>query len=120
MAFSKIAGLEVCPRSDSSRTSRSSSPPCVIERRIWSSHTLVPAAVIAASRSFTVASVAMSAPFQICVESIALDRVHLAEPPHVAFLAGERRIGERLDELGGDRRPDDAGADAEHVAVVVA
>src|SRR5436190_21540701 len=81
---------------------------------------LVPAAVIAASRSFTVASVAMSAPFQICVKSVALYRVDLAEPQQVALLAGERRAGEGLDQFGCDRGPDHAGADAEHVAVVVA
>src|SRR6476659_6470946 len=81
---------------------------------------LVPAAVIAASRSFTVASVAMSVPFEVCLKSVALDRVHLAQPPYMAFLAGELRIGEGLDELGRDGGPDDAGADAEHVAVVVA
>src|SRR5215218_942654 len=81
---------------------------------------LVPAAVIAASRSFTVASVAMSAPFQVCVKSVVLYCVHFAEPSYVALLAAERRAGERLDQLGGDRRPDHAGADAEHVAVVVA
>src|SRR2546430_4558845 len=81
---------------------------------------LVPAAVIAASRSFTVASVAMSAPFQICLKSVALYRVDLAEPPHVALLAAERRAGEGLDQFGCDRGPDHAGANAEHVAVVVA
>src|SRR4051794_38118642 len=81
---------------------------------------LVPAAVIAASRSFTVASVAMSAPFEVCVQSVALHLRHLSEPSYVALLAAERRTGERLDELGGDRGPDDARADAEHVAVVVA
>ena len=41
------------PRSESSATIRSSSPSSIIPRRIWSSHTLVPAAVKAASRSFT-------------------------------------------------------------------
>ena len=53
MAFSKIAGLDVTPRSESSATMRSSSPSSIIPRRIWSSQTLVPAAVSAASRSFT-------------------------------------------------------------------
>src|SRR3954465_3126453 len=53
MAFSKIAGLEVTPRRESSRTRRSSSPDSIIPRRIWSSQTLVPASVRAASRSFT-------------------------------------------------------------------
>ena len=42
MAFSKIAGLDVTPRSESSSTSRCSSPDSISERRIWSSHTLVP------------------------------------------------------------------------------
>src|ERR687893_1287392 len=53
MAFSKIAGLDVTPRSESPRTSRSSSPLSIRLRRIWSSQTLVPAAVSAASRWFT-------------------------------------------------------------------
>src|SRR5919197_2688770 len=81
---------------------------------------LVPADVIAASRSFTVASVARSAPFQICLKSVVLYCVHLAKAPYVTFLAAERRAGEGLDQFGRDRRPDDARADAEHVAVVVA
>src|SRR3954452_18996082 len=53
MAFSKIAGFEVTPRSESSRIRRSSSPDSIIPRRIWSSQTLVPASVRAARRSFT-------------------------------------------------------------------
>src|SRR5680860_551620 len=52
MAFSKIAGLEVTPRRESSSTSRWSSPDSIRLRRIWSSHTAVPASVSAASRSF--------------------------------------------------------------------
>ena len=59
MAFSKIAGFEVTPRSESSSTIRASSPLSIIPRRIWSSQTLVPAAVSAASRSF-MASLASS------------------------------------------------------------
>ena len=53
MAFSKIAGLEVSPRRLSSSIILRSSPPCVSERRIWSSHGLVPAAVSAARRGLT-------------------------------------------------------------------
>src|SRR5438270_6645062 len=53
MAFSKIAGLEVTPRREYSSIRRWSSPLSIIPRRIWSSQTLVPAAVSAASRSFT-------------------------------------------------------------------
>src|SRR5215218_5022481 len=53
MAFSNIAGFEVTPRSDSSRSRRSSSPLVMRLRRIWSSHTLVPAAVSAASLSLS-------------------------------------------------------------------
>src|SRR3954454_19105014 len=53
MAFSKMAGFEVTPRRESSRIRRSSSPDSIIPRRIWSSHTLVPASVRAARRSFT-------------------------------------------------------------------
>src|SRR5215208_8425033 len=59
MAFSNIAGFEVTPRSDSSRSSRWSSPEVIRLRRIWSSHTLVPAAVSAASLSFTPAPTLM-------------------------------------------------------------
>src|SRR5688572_20754359 len=44
-----MAGLEVTPRSESSRTRRASSPVSIRLRRIWSSQTLVPAAVRAAS-----------------------------------------------------------------------
>src|SRR5215208_6471340 len=55
MAFSKIAGLEVTPRSESSAISRWSSPHSIRPRRIWSSQTLVPASVRAASRSLTLA-----------------------------------------------------------------
>src|SRR2546423_3318988 len=53
MAFSKIAGLEVTPRREYSSIRRWSSPLSIIPRRIWSSQTLVPAAVSAANRSFT-------------------------------------------------------------------
>src|SRR6478672_6000464 len=53
MAFSKIAGLAVTPRSESTSISRWSSPPSIRLRRIWSSHTLVPAAVRAARRGLT-------------------------------------------------------------------
>src|SRR3954471_10276737 len=53
MAFSKIAGFEVTPRSESSRISRSRPPHSIMPRRIWSSQTLVPASVRAARRSFT-------------------------------------------------------------------
>src|SRR5947207_11835850 len=53
MAFSKIDGLAVTPRSESSRTIRSSSPESIRLRRIWSSQMLTPASVRAASRSFT-------------------------------------------------------------------
>src|SRR3954454_23928745 len=116
-----MAGFEVCPRSASSRTRRSSSAPWVIQRRIWSSHTLVPAAVIAARRSLVVAPVAMrSGPFQVGVQSVVLHALHLAEAAHVALLAGEARAREGGDELGRDRGADHARADAEDIAVVVA
>ncbi len=52
IAFSKIAGFEVSPRSEHSSRSRASSPDSISERRIWSSQTLTPAAVSFASRSF--------------------------------------------------------------------
>src|SRR5688572_18130255 len=55
IAFSKIDGFEVSPRSDHSSTSRWSSPPWIMLRRIWSSHGDVPAAVSAARRSLTLA-----------------------------------------------------------------
>src|SRR3954447_23131834 len=63
MAFSKIAGLEVTPRSESSRTSRWSSPHSIRPRRIWSSQTLVPASVSAARRSLTPALTSIASPF---------------------------------------------------------
>ena len=47
-----MAGFDVTPRSESSSTMRASSPLSIMPRRIWSSQTLVPAAVSAASRSF--------------------------------------------------------------------
>ena len=49
----KIVGLEVTPRSESSSTSRCSSPVLMSARLIWSSQMLVPAAVRAARRSLT-------------------------------------------------------------------
>src|SRR4029450_12225934 len=52
-------GFDVTPRSDSSRSRRSSSPDVIRLRRIWSSHTLVPAAVSAASLSLTPAPTLM-------------------------------------------------------------
>src|SRR3954462_1520288 len=55
IAFSKIDGLDVSPRSENSSTSRWSSPPSIMLRRIWSSHGDVPAAVSAARRSLTLA-----------------------------------------------------------------
>src|ERR671919_515086 len=48
-----MAGLDVTPRSDSSRISRSSSPLVMRGGRIWSSQMLVPPAVSAASLSLT-------------------------------------------------------------------
>src|SRR2546421_4398849 len=75
MAFSKIAGLEVTPRSESSSIRRWSSPLSIIPRRIWSSHTLVPAAVSAASRSFTPTVTLMAPP----VSSLPTPR---ADPVH--------------------------------------
>src|SRR5919198_41428 len=62
MAFSKMAGFEVTPRSESSSTSRFSSPDSIMPRRIWSSQTLVPASVRVASRSLTPVAASMSGP----------------------------------------------------------
>src|SRR3954467_5014888 len=53
MDFSKMAGFDVTPRRESCSTIRASSPVSIRPRESWSSHTLVPAAVSAASRSFT-------------------------------------------------------------------
>src|SRR3954470_6554472 len=72
MAFSKIAGLEVTPRSESSSTSRWSSPDSIRPRRIWSSQTLVPASVSARRRSLTPALTSMAAPF-LCAGGDPLD-----------------------------------------------
>src|SRR3954447_3834699 len=62
MAFSKIAGFEVTPRSEYSSISRCSSPSSIRLRRIWSSQTEVPAFVSAASRSLTPTLTPMKAP----------------------------------------------------------
>src|ERR1700754_4173349 len=48
-----MAGLDVTPRRESCSTIRASSPVSIRPRESWSSHTLVPAAVSAARRSFT-------------------------------------------------------------------
>src|SRR3712207_5398498 len=53
IAFSKIAGFEVIPRSEYSSTSRWSSPPVMSVRLIWSSQMLTPASVSRASLSLT-------------------------------------------------------------------
>src|SRR5829696_7016009 len=66
-----MAGLEVTPRSESSSTSRCSSPDSIMPRRIWSSQTLTPASVSAARRSFTPAAIAMSAPRSRSVHRLA-------------------------------------------------
>src|ERR687894_1622332 len=50
---------------------------------------------------------------------IPLDLLDLAGPADVAPLAGELRGREHGDDLGRQRRADDAPAEAEHVAVVV-
>src|SRR5215208_101984 len=63
MAFSKIAGFEVTPRSESSSTMRCSSPESIVDLRIWSSQTLVPAEVSAARRSLTCCTLMACAPF---------------------------------------------------------
>ena len=48
-----------------------------------------------------------------------LHRCHLLQPSHVALPAVEARREKRVDELARNRRPDDLGAEAEHVHVVV-
>src|SRR4051794_15191986 len=68
MAFSKIAGLEVIPRRESSWTRRASSPPSTSLRSIWSSQMLVPSAVSRARRSFTDAALLMC-----CLLDVSLD-----------------------------------------------
>src|SRR5206468_1312855 len=73
-----MAGFEVTPRRQSSSISRWSSPLSIIPRRIWSSQTLVPAAVRAASRSFTPTVTLIAPPFPLgrCPRAGRLD--HLA------------------------------------------
>ena len=62
MAFSKIDGLEVTPRSESSAIMRASSPSSISERRKRSSQGLVPASTSARRFGFTfVASVVLIA-----------------------------------------------------------
>ena len=60
MAFSKIDGFDVSPRSELSATSRASSPPSTSERLSRSSHGLVPASASERRLGFTsVASVVL-------------------------------------------------------------
>src|SRR5918912_896187 len=70
MAFSKMAGFEVTPRRQSSSIRRPSSPHSISPRRIWSSHTLVPAAVRAASRSLTAVTPIASSLSSPCLEPL--------------------------------------------------
>src|SRR5215204_6809473 len=107
MAFSKMAGLEVTPRRDSSRTSRSSSPCSIRERRIWSSHGEVPASSSAARRSLVCAAVAIRLrPFAQSVYELP------ARGGHV--LRGEAEVLQQG--RGGPRRAEAGHTD--HLAVV--
>src|SRR5680860_1058327 len=111
MAFSKIAGLEVTPRSESSSTSRCSSPDSIRLRRIWSSQTAVPASVSAASRSFCweVTAISLLVSFVDSVPgggALALQRC-LGSLCHV--LRGEAEVG--VEVLGRGRRAEAVHAD---------
>jgi hypothetical protein len=57
--------MEMTPRRLSSSTIRCSSPPCVSERRIWSSHGLVPVAASVDSRRLTFVTAVKIAPWTV-------------------------------------------------------
>src|SRR4051794_10311669 len=103
MAALKIVGLEVTPRSESSSTRRRSSPDSISWRPIWSSHTLVPAAVRAARFSL-ICCVAMSS----LLESVDHRAAGLGDA-----LGGEAEVAEEV--LGRGAGPERGHAD--HLAV---
>src|SRR4051794_31896780 len=105
-AFWKIDGFEVTPTTASSRISRSSSPPCTDSRDRLSIQTDTPAP----DSSCSLESAMRHLPFH---------RGDLLKPRHVALAAVEPRGDECAYQLRRERRPDDLGAEAEDVHVVV-
>src|SRR3954447_8646802 len=105
-AFWKIDGFEVTPTTASSRISRSSSPPCTDSRDRLSIQTDTPAS----DSSCSLESAMRHLPFHRC---------DLLKPRHVALAAVEPGRDERANQLRRERRPDDLGAEAEDVHVVV-
>src|SRR3972149_1618025 len=144
MAFSKMAGFDVTPRSPSSCTIRCSSPVVMMLRRMKSSQTdcpysasatrgfifeattvPVPIGVLLRRRSRRAATFGFWVPILSVLELLLaagiplLDGLHLVQPADVARFLGKARAHERFHQFPGQRRSDDAGAHHEHVHIVV-
>src|SRR3954452_9186620 len=91
MDFSKMAGLEVTPCSESSSTMRASSPVSSRPRESWSSQMLVPAAVSAASLSLTLIPRTMA---RIVLRMRAIQIVELGGPESLQLADIEEPSGE--------------------------
>src|SRR5256714_6160491 len=107
IAFWKIVGFEVTPTTASSRIIRASSPECRSWRERKSIQTLWP-------WSASWCSGLLSG-----IRQSSLHSCDLLESSYVALAAVEPGQQERADEVGGERRPHDLRAQAEHVHVVV-
>src|SRR5262249_2060964 len=105
-AFWKIEGFEVSPVTERSSTRCFSSPEWTSSRESKSIQTDCPRAASSASLD----SAILHPPFH---------GSHLLQPCHVALAAVEAGCKDDADELARDRRPDDLGAEAEDVHVVV-
>src|SRR3954452_7045772 len=91
MDFSKMAGLEVTPCSESSSTMRASSPVSSRPRESWSSQMLVPAAVSAASLSLTLIPRTMA---RIVLRMRAIHIVELGGPESLQLADIDEPTGE--------------------------
>src|SRR5215213_4769343 len=105
-AFWKMVGFDVTPTTASSSIIRFSSPLSSHSRESESIQTLWPCSESSCRRDLD-------------IQTFFLDRFHLLQTPHVALAAVEPRAEEGADELAGELRSDDLGADAENVHVVV-
>src|SRR3712207_247098 len=104
MAFSKIAGFDVAPRSDSSSIMRCSSPPSMSERRTRSSQGLVPAATRAASRGLTLTAgvlIGSGAPLEVQGELLGGQE---DRPAHAGVVAVAREADAGLRPDAGKRQ----------------
>src|ERR671922_1147085 len=106
IAFSKMVGLDVTPTTASSSMRHFSSPVRSHSRESASIHTLCPSSLSSWSRDLD-------------IQTFPFHRFDLFKPAPVPLAAVERRCQEGADELGREVGADDAGADAEHVHVVV-